>query len=242
MIDYDRIVTDYAQYRQVHPEVLRSLVKNLQPTSRVLEVGCGTGNYIVAIQELVGCSCWGIDPSNEMLSMAGARSGQIHLQRGQAEDLDFPSSSFDFVFSADVIHHVGDRGQFFREAWRVLRHGGRMCTVTDSEWIIRHRQPLSAYFPQTVAVDLARYPRINDLRASMQKAGFADIEEEMVELPYELNDIGPYRAKAFSCLRLIPKDAFQQGIERMGRDIVAGPIPCVSRYTLVWGAKLSPAE
>ena len=242
MIDYDRIASEYDRHRRVNPEVLRRLTAGLGPTAKVLEVGCGTGNYLIAIRELVGCSCWGIDPSMEMLAQARARSGQVQLLQGKAEQLEFPDGQFDFVFSVNVIHHVGDRGRSFREAWRMLRHGGRTCAATDSEQDIRRRRPLAVYFPETVEVDLARYPRIQELRAGMQEAGFAHVAEEMVEFAYEIRDIGSFRDKAFSCLRLIPDEAFRRGIERMEKDLLTGPIVGVSRYTLVWGVKPLPSS
>jgi ubiquinone/menaquinone biosynthesis C-methylase UbiE len=239
MIDYDRLVSDYARHRRVHPEVLRRLLSaaGVCAGSRVLEVGCGTGNYLVAIQEHTGCACWGIDPSERMLAEARGRSAAITWQTGKAESLGVPADEFDFVFSVDVIHHVDERQRYFREAWRVLRPGGRVCTVTDSEWIIRHRVPLAAYFPETVACDLSRYPQAGELRAVMGQVGFAGITEEMVEFSYPLSDIEPYRAKAFSCLRLIREESFQRGIRRLEGDLRAGPIAAVSRYQLLWGMK-----
>jgi SAM-dependent methyltransferase len=238
-IDYDQVATEYAQHRCIHPEVLRQLVHGLGPASKVLEVGCGTGNYLVAIRERIGCPCWGIDPSAEMLAQGAARSGQVQLSHGKAEDLDFPAGYFDLVFSADVIHHVGNRTRYIQEAIRVLRSGGRICTVTDSEWIIRHRQPLAVYFPETVNVDLARYPRINDLRSIMQDVGFVECEELTVEFACELSNIEPFRARVYSCLRLIPDGAFQRGMARMEQDILSGSIHCVMRYSVVWGSRPS---
>lgn len=179
----------------------------------------------------------GTDPSEQMLYKGKERSGKIKFQRGRAEDLDFPADFFDLVFSVDVIHHVGDRSDYFREAYRVLRRAGKVCTVTDSEWIIRHRQPLAVYFPDTVETDLQRYPSLGELREGMQQAGFEEITENMVEFEYELTDIRAYRDKAFSCLRLISMEAFRKGIERMERDLRPGPIQCVSRYMLLWGTK-----
>ena len=58
----------------------------------------------------------------------------------------------------DVIHHVVDRAAYYREAYRVLKPGGQVCTVTDSPWIIRHRQPLSEYFPETMPVETGPLP------------------------------------------------------------------------------------
>ena len=76
MIDYDRIAAEYARSRRIHPQVLRDLVSTggIGPSSTVLEVGCGTGNYIVEISRLTGCSGHGLDPSEEMLARVGTRS------------------------------------------------------------------------------------------------------------------------------------------------------------------------
>jgi ubiquinone/menaquinone biosynthesis C-methylase UbiE len=238
-IDYDGIATEYAQHRQVHPKVLQNVLKTGEVGSacKVLEVGCGTGNYIVTVESLVGCLCWGIDPSEQMLSRARERSEKVRFRLGKAEELDFPAGFFDLVFSVDVIHHVGDRSAYFQETWRVLKRGGKMCTVTDSKEIIRRREPLSVYFPESIEIELDRYPRISQLEEFMGRAGFGEIVGMTVEFPYQLADIQAYRDKAFSSLHLIPEAAFQKGIERMERDLDNGPIPCVSRYLLLWGIK-----
>jgi SAM-dependent methyltransferase len=172
-----------------------------------------------------------------MLNQARKRSTEIVYRQGSAEDLGFAPGSFDLLFSVDVIHHVTDRRTYLAEAFRALAPGGRLCTATDSAWIIRHRQPLSHYFPETVEPELARYPRIADLRAGMAGVGFVALDEQTVECTYPLDDIQIYRDKAFSALHLISEDAFQRGIARMERDLREGPILCTPRYTLLWGTK-----
>jgi SAM-dependent methyltransferase len=238
-VDYDTLAREYALHRQVHPEVQKNLIRTgkLTGASRLLEVGCGTGNYAAALEKAVGCSCWGVDPSEQMLAKAGERIPGARLKMGRAEHLDHPADYFDLVFSVDVIHHVDDRPAYFREACRVLPEGGKVCTVTDSEEIIRRRQPLSVYFPESIDVELRRYPRISDLRAMMAEVGFNGFQESTVEFAYTLADIQSFRDKAFSSLHLIPSEAFERGIRRMEQDLRAGPIPCVSRYLLLWGTK-----
>ncbi len=173
-MDYDNLAGDYAQHRRIHPGVFINLLEesHLDSASTVLEVGCGTGNYIVAIQEAIGCVCHGIDPSKEMLARARPRNLQVRFDLGQAEKLDFPASTFDLVFSVDVIHHIGDCAAYYQQAFRILKPDGLVCTVTDSEEIIRSRQPLAYYFPESVEPEVKRYPRIPVLHQMMDTAGF----------------------------------------------------------------------
>jgi ubiquinone/menaquinone biosynthesis C-methylase UbiE len=239
MVDYNQLAQDYAQYRQVHPEVLRTLLSgsNLDSRSCVLEVGCGTGNYIRQIQASTHCTCYGLDPSTEMLRQAAARSTHITFTQARAEALSVPDHFFDLVYSVDVIHHVADRRAYFNEAWRALKPGGKVCTATDSEWIIRNRVPLSSYFPATIEPELRRYPTIEQLRAEMSASGFQTLVENKVEFHYALTDASPIRNKVYSVLHLIAQEEFARGLAQMERDLQAGPIQCVSRYVLVWGIK-----
>jgi SAM-dependent methyltransferase len=236
-INYEEAAGDYARHRAENAEVLKGLLttSGIQGGSQVLEVGCGTGNYAIALGELAGCSCVGIDPSEQMLSKAKQRSAGVAFQVGRAESLDYPEGSFDLVFCVDVIHHVADRLRYFQGAFRALKPGGSICTVTDSEWIIRHREVLSKYFPETVEAELKRYPPVAELREMMTQVGFTEVKETMAELQRQITDCRAYRAKAFSSLHLISEDAFQRGIERLEQDLRAGPVSFVERYLMLWG-------
>jgi SAM-dependent methyltransferase len=236
-LNYDTLATAYARNRSVHPGVLAGLVETgaVTDASHILEVGCGTGNYLIALHEATGCRGAGIDPSSEMLAVARSRTDALYFRQGRAEALPFTPPGFDLIFSVDVIHHVEERVAFFREAARLLRPGGRLCTVTDSAEDIRRRVPLSSHFPETVGVELTRYPAIETLQAEMAGVGFASIRTETTEQPYPLTNIQGYQERAYSSLHLIPDDAFQRGIARMEQKLQAGPIAALSLYTLVWG-------
>ena len=239
MVNYDGLAREYAQHRGTLPAVMETLIEggSLTRDSRVLELGCGTGNYIGTLEETVGCASWGVDRSEEMLAHARARAGDVELVLGDATHLGFANNSFDLVFSVDVIHHIDAKEVFYQEAYRVLGPGSRLCTMTHSEELIRNSMVMSRYFPETVAVNLARYPRIGELRAWMRGAGFGDLSQETITSRLEIADSGCYAAKANSTLHLIPQDAFERGLACLGSDLAHGPITGVQRQLALWGSK-----
>jgi ubiquinone/menaquinone biosynthesis C-methylase UbiE len=160
--------------------------------------------------------------------------------QGRAEALGFADEALDLVFSVDVIHHVADRATFYQQAARVLRPGGRLCTVTDSADIIRCREILSGYFPETVEIELARYPRIIQLEAWMAAAGLVAFEVMTVETPYQITSSQPVRDRAYSSLHLIPEEAWQAGLARLERDLVRGPVRGAARYACLWVRRPEP--
>lgn len=238
-MDYNEDADDYAAHRRVHGRVLRELYRQggLVPTSTLLEVGCGTGNYVRALARSCRCTAFGLDPAAAMLLYGRAQPERVTWLLGRAEHLNFADNTFDLTFSVDVIHHVSDKAAFFGEVARTLRPGGQVCTVTDSEECIRQREVLSGYFPETVAFELARYPRIGQLQVWMAAAGLEVLSTVIVKEPYEVTSIQPFRDKAYSSLHLISEAAWRDGLEHLAHDLACGPIRGTSRYACVWGYK-----
>ncbi len=238
-VNYDRDAAEYAAHRKLHGGVLAELVSGgrLGPSSQVVEVGCGTGNYAGALVDYVGCRALALDPAAGMLVHAGRRPEDVLWLQARAEALPFAPASAVLLFSVDVIHHVADPAAFFRQAMRVLRPEGRVCTVTDSEEIIRRREILTGYFPETVAVELQRYPQLAQLQAWSVAAGLVDFRVVIVEQPYTVDSAQPFRDRAFSSLHLISTEAWQAGLARLEGDLARGPVSGVSRYACVWATK-----
>jgi ubiquinone/menaquinone biosynthesis C-methylase UbiE len=172
-----------------------------------------------------------------MLAVARARCPEAQLLLGSGEGLPCPSDFFDLVLSIDVIHHIDDRGAYFAEAYRVLKPGGSLCTVTDSEEIIRGRHPQSTYFPETVDVELGRYPSVQQLKGLSSSAGFIHWRKSQVQLESQLTSAEAYAAKAMSSLHLISPEAFASGLERLENDLRRGPVSEVRAYVLLWATK-----
>jgi ubiquinone/menaquinone biosynthesis C-methylase UbiE len=246
--DYNQLADAYGHNRKLHSLALNRLIEfgTLTTTSTVLEIGCGTGNYIRAIAAETGAMCQGVDPSREMLRIARHSNDSGQPEQGRehagttvtfvecaAERLPLPDGTFDLVFSVDVIHHIQRRDDAAREMFQVLKPGGVAVIVTESEDDIRHRTPQVMYFPNTIDVELQRYPTIGVIQRELADAGFTVADAIPVSMPHIVDDLGPYRDKAFSSLHLIPVEAFVAGIARMERDLLQGPIQGNRRYTMV---------
>jgi ubiquinone/menaquinone biosynthesis C-methylase UbiE len=236
-VDYDKMAKLYARFRRFHPVVLERLLTDLSASSPVLEVGCGSGNYISTIRKMIGCECHGIEPSEAMLAEARKKDAETLWRKGSAESLLHPPGRFTFILCVDVIHHLSNVPLFIAEMFRTLSHRGRACIVMESESDIRGRLPLSLYFPDTVELELRRYPPIGYLKGLLRGAGFSAIAEELAQLAYNLESADSYERKVFSCLNLISEQAHARGISRMSEDLLRGPIECISRYTMLWATK-----
>ncbi len=235
--NYQHLAADYARHRRVHPGVVEQLLQAIRQhdAADILDVGCGSGNYLAVLVDLTRARVVGIDPSAAMLDELAQRLPAAETRVAPAEAIPYPDASFDLLYSVDVIHHVRDRDAWFREARRVLRPGGLVVMVTDSPTDLARRVPLTSHFPETLAHERSRYPDIETLQAEMTAAGFGDLRLDHVELSYPLTDISAYRNRAYSALHLIDADAHAAGMARLEADLERGPIEATSLYTLVWG-------
>jgi len=237
-MDYDGMADAYARNRRVSEHVVVELqsFRSLTPASKVLEVGCGTGNHIFTLVESTGCAGWGVEPSEAMRRHAPV-DVRLTLCQGSAESIPFEDAFFDLLFSVNVIHHVLNPTKHFQESIRVLLAGGWMCTFTDSHEMIRRREPLSRYWPSSAEADIERYPTIEALLRTMADAGFSSLVSREIIKTSLVTDATPYREKAFSCLRLITEDEFRAGLQRLSDDLLKGSVQETSEYVCIWGKK-----
>jgi len=238
-IDYNGIAKDYARHRRCYPGLVEHILERAQlaADSVVVEVGCGTANHLAAIKLMTCARCIGIDPSVEMLDVAAAQPAELELRVGVAEKISELEGPFDLIFSVDVIHYVREPESYFSEVFQVLKPGGMLCTVTESEYVIRNRQPMSAYFPATVAVDLNRMHRIPALLEKLATAGFTRLDEVLIESSYEVTESARFEERAYSSLHLIPDEDFERGTAALRADLARSPLPGVLRSSVLWGRR-----
>ncbi|HEX6354099.1 class I SAM-dependent methyltransferase [Actinophytocola sp.] len=115
--------------RPVHQEMIT--LAGLRDGHRVLDVGCGTGNLLRATgKRHRGVELVGLDPDPKALARAGRKARRagvrVRLDLGFAQELPYPDSSFDRVFSSLMLHHLDTAAKdaLLAEVRRVLRPDG----------------------------------------------------------------------------------------------------------------------
>lgn len=112
--------------RRIMPPILRS-------HRRILDVGCGAGQTLIASRLDVGVEAAGIDLDRSALSLGRQLTDQVHFVCARGEALPFRREHFDLVISRVAIPYMRIHGAL-AEIWRVLKAGGDL-------WIVLH--PLS---------------------------------------------------------------------------------------------------
>lgn len=126
---------DFGQTSWVTTEESQEIPRmlNLDPSSYVMEIGCGSGGYALYLAENVGCRLIGLDTNapgvhnaNQLAARAGLGDRARFRQCDASQRLPFEDSSFDAVFSNDVMCHLPGRLDVLREIFRLLKPGGHM--------------------------------------------------------------------------------------------------------------------
>ena len=138
------VYADYLETAITQTEVNRYKEKsyqllNIASGSSVLDIGCGTGDDVLALAELVGPKgkVVGLDNSELMIEKANKRSKQkqlpIQFRLGDIHNLDFADDTYDGCRADRVFMHLPDRQQALAEMIRVTKPGGRIVVI-DPDW------------------------------------------------------------------------------------------------------------
>jgi len=166
----------------------------LRPGEVVLDLGSGAGLDVLLSARRVGPGgkAYGLDMTGEMLERARAnqkRAGinNVEFLQGHIESIPLPGESVDVIISNCVINLSADKDRVLREAYRVLKPGGRFAVsdiVLTRELPLKVRQDLLAW-----AGCVAGALREEEYRDKLASAGFKEVDVQVTRV-YDFNSPG----------------------------------------------------
>jgi SAM-dependent methyltransferase len=164
----------------------------LRPGEIVLDLGSGGGIDVLLSARRVspGGKAYGLDMTDEMLALARENQRKagvenVEFLKGEIENIPLPDQSVDVVISNCVINLSSDKDRVLREAFRVLKPGGRFAV---SDIVTRGAIPEALRKDMRLWVDcVAGAMEENEYRAKLAAAGFENIGIEPTRI-YEAGD------------------------------------------------------
>jgi arsenite methyltransferase len=166
---------------------------SLAPGEVVLDLGSGGGIDVLLSAGRVGPTgfAYGLDMTDEMLALArknAAEQGATNVEflKGHIEEIPLPDDTVDVVISNCVINLSADKGRVLREAFRVLKPGGRFAVsdvVAQGELPPDLRRDMEAWVGCVAgALEEGEYRRL------LADAGFGDVDVEVTRV-YDVNQL-----------------------------------------------------
>jgi len=182
----------------------------LETGETVLDLGSGGGIDVILSARRVGPSgmAYGLDMTDEMLSLAEEnkrRSGlaNVTFLKGEIESIPLPDNAVDVIISNCVINLSGDKDRVLKEAFRVLKPGGRFAV---SDVVVRGEVPPAVRRSMELWVGcIAGALSEEDYRAKLAAAGFEGIDVEITRV-YGADDARAFLASEGMDVDAVAKD------------------------------------
>jgi ubiquinone/menaquinone biosynthesis C-methylase UbiE len=146
----------------------------IKNNSEILDVGCGTGNFLELISENKTLKLHGIDISKEMLKIARKKlNRRASLKLAYVEKLK-GSKKFDYIFSTESFHHFANQEKAMENFYKLLKHQGKLVIV-DFDFGRFANYIFHTYEPGNTKMNSKK-----DFYNLFNKHGFKDIRQKRI--------------------------------------------------------------
>ena len=173
---------------------------DLRPGETILDLGSGGGIDVLLSARRVGPAgkAYGLDMTDEMLALARANQQKacvenIEFLKGEIENIPLPDNAVDVIISNCVINLSADKDRVLREAFRVLKPGGRFAV---SDVVVRGEVPDEVRKSMLLWVGcIAGALEEGEYLARLKKAGFEGVSIEPTRV-YDIEDARQFLTEA----------------------------------------------
>ncbi len=221
MTDYETLAARYdedrAKWSYPRDDVIDELLAS-RAVVRVLDVGCGTGRWLVAQRDCFDDApvvLIGADPSAAMLAEARPKQAG-HLALAGAEALPVADAAVDYVVCSYVFHHVVDKERALDEFGRVVNTGG-IVRINNIEPTAAEGWWLYEFFPEAIAIDAARFWPPDRLAGAFEARGFT-VEVDIDTGPHDIaatEALADAERRVVSQLALLDDADYTRGLARL---------------------------
>jgi ubiquinone/menaquinone biosynthesis C-methylase UbiE len=226
--DYSKIAENYDKNSIRHDipkdETIERLFQRNNKNFTVLDLSCGTGNYLM--KQIVeyplskyNITWIGIDLSEHMIKKAMEKNINADIIIGDVLNMPLENDSVNYIQNRFAFHHYTDKEKAVKEMYRVLKNGGVLNLVNLNHEYMKYSW-VYKYFPASRELDTERFLKTIDLYKIFEKNGFRiklEIKTEIKKFGYK-GIIEETRNKDMSQLQIITDEEYNKGLNKMEED------------------------
>jgi ubiquinone/menaquinone biosynthesis C-methylase UbiE len=216
--DYQIIAKTYDNNKDRHIIPKDEIIENFKSSKiRILDLGCGTGNYLQKQQEFypeLKIEWFGVDLSPDMLEIAKSKTNNVRYINLNAESMSFESNYFDYIVCNFAFHQFEKKQLILDLILKYLKRNGifkyrNICPeIMEGWWVYK-------YCPETLYEDLNRFWKKDLFVYELEKRNFKTLvniqyNEDYRDIDTVLTD---YKRRDNSQLSIIEDRYYKKGLQ-----------------------------